>query len=117
MMGIYLETFLDTHPNAKYLFTEDLDPNAPNKLNATYATALRTKVWRTAVFMALSPEASQLDARQWCDGHRRYDAECDGSGGRSSVGCCNGEHQGGEGGEARGQTGGAAEGAGGGGGN
>ena len=43
-MGIYLETFLDTHPDAKYLLTEDLDPKAPNKLKATHATALRTKV-------------------------------------------------------------------------
>ena len=48
MMGIYLESFLDTHPDAKYLFTKDLDPKAPNKLQATYSTALWTKVWRTA---------------------------------------------------------------------
>ena len=40
MMGIYLETFLDTHPDAKYLFTEDLDPKAPKRLKSTYATAL-----------------------------------------------------------------------------
>ena len=65
MMGIYLETFLDTHPDAKYLFTEDLDPKAPKRLKDTYSTALRTKVWRTAVFMALSPEASQVDANGW----------------------------------------------------
>ena len=64
-MGIYLETFLDTHPDAKYLFTEDLDPKAPNKMKATYTLALRTKVWRTAAFMELAPEASQVDANGW----------------------------------------------------
>ena len=35
-MGIYLETFLDTHPDAKYLFTEDLDPKAPTRMKGTY---------------------------------------------------------------------------------
>ena len=39
MMGIYLETFLDAHPT-KYLFTEDLDPKAPNKLKGTYSSVL-----------------------------------------------------------------------------
>ena len=65
MMGIYLETFLDTHPDAKYLFTEDLDPKAPKRLKDTYSTALRTKVWRTAAFMELAPDTSQVDANGW----------------------------------------------------
>ena len=65
MMGIYLETFLDTHPDAKYLFTEDLDPKAPKRLKDTYSTALRTKVWRTAAFMELAPESSQVDTNCW----------------------------------------------------
>ena len=65
MMALYLEIFLYKHPDAKYLFTEDLDKKAPNKLKFTYSRDLRTKVWRTSSFMALAPEAGQVDSNGW----------------------------------------------------
>ena len=65
MMSIFMESFLERHPNTKYLFTDDDDAKGPNRLKTAYSTAFRENIWRTTEFMDLSPEASPLDKHGW----------------------------------------------------
>ena len=43
-MSIYMESFLERHPNAKYLFTDDDDAKGPSRLKSAYSAALRVDV-------------------------------------------------------------------------
>ena len=61
-MSIYLETYLEKEPISKYLFTEDTDKKAPERLKQTFARSLRENVWRTQEFIDLAPEDSLKDA-------------------------------------------------------
>jgi hypothetical protein len=65
MMSIYMESFLERHPNSKYLFTDDDDAKGPARLKCTYSKVLREEVWRTPEFIDLAPEASLLDKHGW----------------------------------------------------
>ena len=65
MMSIYMESFLERHPNAKYLFTDDDDAKGPSRLKSAYSAALREDVWRKKEFIDLAPEASPLDKHGW----------------------------------------------------
>ena len=62
IMSIYLETYLMKEPISKYLFTDDTDKKAPERLKSTFARCLRENVWRTQEFIDLAPEDSLKDA-------------------------------------------------------
>ena len=57
MLSIYLESFLEQHPNPKYLFSEQMDKNAPKKLKGTYSRRLQKVVWSTEEFKGIEEEA------------------------------------------------------------
>ena len=46
MMSVFMEYFLELHPRSKYLFTEDDDEKAPNRLKAKYTKNVREDFWR-----------------------------------------------------------------------
>ena len=52
-MAIYLEEFLRLHPNAKYLFTEDLDDKAPTRLKNNCRNAFNRHVYSVEEFLDL----------------------------------------------------------------
>lgn len=58
IMSIYLETYLEMHPNSKYLFTEDDADIAPIRLKDKFTNNLRTHVWRKPEFKELAPSDS-----------------------------------------------------------
>lgn len=64
-MSIFMESFLERHPNTKYLFTDDDDAKGPARLKSAFSKAMREDVWRTREFMDLAPEASPLDKNGW----------------------------------------------------
>jgi hypothetical protein len=59
MLSIYLESFLEQHPNPKYLFSEQMDRKAPNRLKARYSARLKTVVWSQAEFKGIEDEADR----------------------------------------------------------
>ena len=65
MMSVFIESFLERHPNSKYLFTEDDNAKGPNRLKAKYSKVLRDEVWRKPEFIDLAPEAAPLDSHGW----------------------------------------------------
>jgi len=65
MMSVFLESFLQRHPGAKYLFTEDDDEKGPNRLKSKYSTAVRDNVWRQQEFIDLAPEVPPLSSNGW----------------------------------------------------
>ena len=54
-----MEEFLRLHPNAKHLFTEDLDDQAPNHLNANCWNNLRRHVFEVEEFMELAAKGRE----------------------------------------------------------
>ena len=64
-MSIYMESFLELHPRSKYLFTDDDDEKAPNRLKAKYTKNVREDVWRKPEFVELAPEAARVDSNGW----------------------------------------------------
>ena len=65
MMSVYLESFLERHPGSKYLFTEDDDAKAPNRLKSKYAKHLREEIWHKPEFIDLRPETGPVDSNGW----------------------------------------------------
>ena len=54
-----MEEFLRLHPNAKCLFTEDLDDQAPNRLKANCRNNLRRHVFEAEEFIELALEEEE----------------------------------------------------------
>jgi hypothetical protein len=65
MMPAYLEYFMERHPGLKYLFTEDDNAKAHNRLESKYAKHLREEIWRKPEFIDLGPEAGPVDSNGW----------------------------------------------------
>ena len=65
LMSVFMELFLERHPNSKYLFTENDDAKGPNRLKAKYLKVLWEEVWRNPEFIYLAPEASPLHSHDW----------------------------------------------------
>ncbi|KAL7540543.1 hypothetical protein ACHAWF_008540 [Thalassiosira exigua] len=55
-LGVYMESYLQSHPNAKLLFTEKSGMNAADNLKATWSSRLRKVVWSKAEFEDVAPE-------------------------------------------------------------
>lgn len=58
-MGLYLESFLCTYPQSRYLFISHDANSGPKNLIQTYRSRLDTVVLKTPEFKALSPAASR----------------------------------------------------------
>ena len=59
-MSMYMEYFLELHPRSKYLFTDDDDDKAHNRLKAKYTNNVRDDVLRKPDFVELAPEAARV---------------------------------------------------------
>ena len=57
-MSIYLESFLEMHPDSKYLFTADDHEKAPNRLKSRYTKMMKEVVWQCGEFRDLAPAGS-----------------------------------------------------------
>ena len=57
-MAIYLESFLDEHPDAVYLFTPDDNKKAPERLKDQYTGKLKRYIWTHPDFVSLAPADS-----------------------------------------------------------
>ena len=55
-MAIFLEEFLRLHPNAKYMFTMDLDDKAPSRLKNNCRNNFIRHVYTVEDFMELARE-------------------------------------------------------------
>ena len=55
--GIYLEEHLRRCPGAKYLFTEDLDDGAPERLKSNHRNNMDRHVFKNDEFMAMALES------------------------------------------------------------
>ena len=64
-MSIFMDTFLERHPGAKYLFIEDDNVKASNRLKQVYSKALWEEVWCTPEFINLTPKSVPLSACGW----------------------------------------------------
>ena len=60
-----MESFLESHPNSKYLFTDDDDTKGPICLKAKDSKVLQNEVWRKPKFIDMGPEVSPLDSHGW----------------------------------------------------
>jgi len=59
-MGIYMEEYLRLHPQAKYLFTPDMDAKAPNRLKSNHRNNLDRHVLHVEDFQELCDEEEEL---------------------------------------------------------
>ncbi len=55
-LAIYLDSHLERTPNAKYLFTEDMDDGAPKRLKQNVRNNLNRHVLKNEQFMDLFDE-------------------------------------------------------------
>lgn len=60
-LALHLESLLELHPEAKYLFTSQTDKGAPNKLKERYRRSLRTAAWLKQEFKDLSDDGQEGD--------------------------------------------------------
>ena len=76
IMSTYLESYLEKNPTSKYLFTPDEDDEAPKRLKNTFASRLRTVVWKKKEFKDLADELCD-DENRGVGTHsgRKYPAE------------------------------------------
>jgi hypothetical protein len=58
-MAVYLESFLEIHPNAKYLFTDNMSETAPNAMKAIWSDRMKKVVWTDAAFKDMAPELEE----------------------------------------------------------
>ncbi len=78
MLSIYLESYLEQHPHAKYLFTEhvQIDPEnnedkAPNNLKNQWRSRLKKIVWSRPEFADIECEADDDDSGGGVGTHSR----------------------------------------------
>ena len=50
-LGLHLESHLEMHPNSKYLFTSQVDAQAPEKLKNKHCRDLKNHVWTMQEFI------------------------------------------------------------------
>jgi hypothetical protein len=55
-LAIYYETMLAMHPQAKYMFTEHVEKEAPKRLKGTWRSELKKVVWATPEFADVEEE-------------------------------------------------------------
>ena len=58
-MAVYIESFLEKQPNAKYLFTDKMSETAPNAMKATWSDRMRKVVWSDPAFKEMAPELDE----------------------------------------------------------
>ena len=57
--GVCLEEFLRRNPGAKYLFTEDLDDGAPERLKTNHRNNMDRHVFKNDEFMSMALESDE----------------------------------------------------------
>ena len=64
------------HPDSKYLFTDDQDGKAPDRLKKCFTNRLRTMVWKKTEFKELGDELNDNENRGvGTHSGRKYPAE------------------------------------------
>ena len=59
-MVVYLESFLEEHPIAKYSFTDSMIETGPNNIKATWSDKLRKIVWADPEFRGALPKLDDV---------------------------------------------------------